>query len=204
MTENWLLILLVVAGLAVTVWWLVRRPASSDGAAPTLDRRDASRPIDRDATGPVVVEPVPDIAPEPPIPVVIGSAGSPLDVAPPPVPVADDARVTEPEPAREDRDPADHLIDADPLHAPSGDDGVPEDLTVLKGVGPKLATRLGELGVTRLSQVAAWSDDDVARIDAQLGNFRGRPMRDRWVEQAGLLAAGDRKGYEERFGRIET
>lgn len=75
-----------------------------------------------------------------------------------------------------------------------------DDLTRIKGLGPKLAATLGELGVTRFDQIAAWSDADIDRIDAQLGRFQGRIHRDDWVEQARLLAAGDTAGFESRFG----
>ena len=74
------------------------------------------------------------------------------------------------------------------------------DLTRLKGVGPKLVAQLGELGVTSLAQIAAWSEADIDRIDARLGRFQGRIRRDNWVEQARLLSAGDEDGYAARFG----
>jgi predicted flap endonuclease-1-like 5' DNA nuclease len=76
------------------------------------------------------------------------------------------------------------------------------DLARLKGVGPKLIAQLRALGITELSQVAAWSEEDLDRIDAQLGRFQGRIRRDNWVEQARLLSAGDEAGYAARFGNI--
>lgn len=77
-----------------------------------------------------------------------------------------------------------------------------DDLARIKGVGPKLKALLGSLGVTSFAQIAAWTDDDIARVDAQLGNFAGRPVRDNWVEQARLLASGDTAAYEARFGKV--
>lgn len=77
-----------------------------------------------------------------------------------------------------------------------------DDLTRIKGLGPKLKTLLASLGVTRFEQIAAWSDEDVARIDAQLGAFAGRPTRDNWVEQAKLLSSGDTAAYEDKFGKL--
>ncbi len=77
-----------------------------------------------------------------------------------------------------------------------------DDLTRLKGVGPRLAAQLGDLGITTFAQVAAWNEDDIDRIDARLGRFQGRIRRDDWVEQARLLAAGDSAGYASRFGNI--
>jgi predicted flap endonuclease-1-like 5' DNA nuclease len=120
-------------------------------------------------------------------PVITGPAAAPIDVPPP-----RDAAPTliEPEPEA--------LVE--PIHAVPA--GPPDELTRMKGVGPKVAALLNGLGVTRYDQIAAWSDADVARIDAQLGAFRGRIGRDQWVEQARLLATGDRAGYEAKFGKL--
>lgn len=89
-----------------------------------------------------------------------------------------------------------------PAPAPVAAAGSGDDLTRIKGVGPKLRDLLASLGVTRFEQVAGWSEADIDRIDAQLGQFEGRIRRDNWVEQAKLLAAGDMAGYESRFGKL--
>lgn len=84
--------------------------------------------------------------------------------------------------------------------------GTPEagedDLLRMKGVGPKLKALLHELGITRFAQIAAWTDTDIAAIDARLGNFKGRPIRDQWVDQAKYLAAGDVAGFEAQYGKL--
>lgn len=77
-----------------------------------------------------------------------------------------------------------------------------DDLTRIKGLGPKLAALLGQLGVTSFAQIAAWSEDDIAAIDPKLGAFAGRPTRDKWAEQARLLADGDKAAYEAKFGKL--
>lgn len=77
-----------------------------------------------------------------------------------------------------------------------------DDLTRLKGLGPKAATTLTAIGVTTFAQMAAWNDADIDAIDAQLGAFKGRIRRDRWVEQAQFLAKGDVAGFEEAFGKL--
>lgn len=77
-----------------------------------------------------------------------------------------------------------------------------DDLTLIKGVGPKLAATLRDLGVHSFRQISQWDDAEIDRIDAQLGRFEGRIRRDDWVAQAALLAAGDRAAYEDRFGRL--
>jgi predicted flap endonuclease-1-like 5' DNA nuclease len=86
--------------------------------------------------------------------------------------------------------------------APAAASGEADDLRRIKGIGPKLATLLGTLGVTRFDQIAAWDDAEIDRIDAQLGTFAGRIRRDSWVEQAGYLAGGDVAGFEARFGKV--
>lgn len=92
-------------------------------------------------------------------------------------------------------------IDAHPSGAPTAA-GPGDTLTQLKGLGPKAASRLAELGVTRFDQIAAWDDGDIAAIDGQMGAFKGRIVRDRWVEQAQLLAAGDSAAFEAEFGKL--
>jgi predicted flap endonuclease-1-like 5' DNA nuclease len=86
---------------------------------------------------------------------------------------------------------------AAPVHTAPGD-----DLTRIKGLGPKLAQQLRELGVTSFAHIAAWDDAEIDRIDAQLGRFQGRIRRDNWPEQARLLGSGDMAAYEAAFGRL--
>ena len=63
----------------------------------------------------------------------------------------------------------------------------PDDLTLLVGIGPKLAAALSECGVSRFSQIAAWSEDDLVKLDKAL-DLKGRAVRDAWVAQAKRLA----------------
>jgi predicted flap endonuclease-1-like 5' DNA nuclease len=59
---------------------------------------------------------------------------------------------------------------------------------------------LGEFGITTFAQIAAWTPEEVERIDAKLGRFSGRITRDQWVEQARLLRAGDEPAFTAKFG----
>ena len=77
-----------------------------------------------------------------------------------------------------------------------------DDLSKIKGLGPKLQTLLPTLGLSTYAQIAALSEADLVKLDAQLGPFAGRPARDGWVEQAQYLAAGDVAGFEARFGKV--
>lgn len=90
-----------------------------------------------------------------------------------------------------------------PVHSNlPGSQGVPDDLQRMKGVGPKLAALLNSKGLMRFDEIAALTPDDIERIDADLGAFRGRLTRDRVVEQAHYLARGDDAGYEAQFGKL--
>jgi predicted flap endonuclease-1-like 5' DNA nuclease len=75
-------------------------------------------------------------------------------------------------------------------------------VTALKGLGPRVAARLGELGISRVDQLAALSPGEAETLDGELGAFSGRMARDRWIEQAQLLAAGDSAGFEAKFGKL--
>ncbi|WP_156874204.1 hypothetical protein [Sphingorhabdus lutea] len=79
---------------------------------------------------------------------------------------------------------------------------IPDNLELLKGVGPKLQALLKDMGVTGFTQVAAWSNADIDEVDAKLGNFSGRIRRDNWVDQAKLLAKGDVKAFEKKYGSL--
>lgn len=67
-----------------------------------------------------------------------------------------------------------------------------DDLKQISGIGPKLEQVLNARGVRTLAVIAAWSDADVASLDAELG-FDGRIARDGWVAQAKALTARGRK-----------
>ncbi len=68
---------------------------------------------------------------------------------------------------------------------PAGADGlVGDDLEEIHGVGPKLARRLRENGITTFAQIAAWTDADIDGFDARLPEFKGRIRKERWVASA--------------------
>ncbi|MCC6304023.1 MAG: NADH-quinone oxidoreductase subunit NuoE [Rhodobacteraceae bacterium] len=72
--------------------------------------------------------------------------------------------------------------------------GGPDDLTIIRGVGPKLAALLNRLGFFHFDQIAAWTPAEIAWVDANLEAFKGRVSRDGWVEQARALAAAGGPG----------
>ena len=62
-----------------------------------------------------------------------------------------------------------------------------DDLKLLSGVGPALAKKLHDSGVTTYAQIAAWTESDVAAMDEKL-SFKGRIQREGWIAQAAELA----------------
>lgn len=83
-----------------------------------------------------------------------------------------------------------------------GPSGPPDNLRLLKGVGPKLAAQLNEFGITRFDQLAGLTENEVALLDRRMGAFEGRIARDRLVEQACYLERGDTDGFEAKFGKL--
>lgn len=66
---------------------------------------------------------------------------------------------------------------------------IADDVSLIGGIGPKLKEKLSGYGITTLSQIAALSEADLAKMDEAL-ELRGRATREEWVEQAKELLAG--------------
>lgn len=114
-----------------------------------------------------------ELAPEPVAETVVHVAPEPVVAEPAP-----------PEPVVAEVAPAPEVLAAPEPVAPP----VPDDLTQIVGIGPKLATALAERGVTQFAQLALWGADELADIDKAL-NLKGRAVRDAWVAQAKRFAA---------------
>ncbi len=80
--------------------------------------------------------------------------------------------------------------------------GVPDDLKLIKGVGEKLNTLLTSLGIFHFRQIANWTADEIAQVDAKMENFKGRIVRDEWLPQAKLLADGNHTEFEAKYGKM--
>jgi large subunit ribosomal protein L21 len=64
-----------------------------------------------------------------------------------------------------------------------------DDISLIGGIGPKIHKALTEMGITTFAQVAAWSAEDVIRIETEIKQ-KGRVAREEWIEQAKELMAG--------------
>jgi NADH-quinone oxidoreductase subunit E len=66
-----------------------------------------------------------------------------------------------------------------------------DDLQQIKGIGPKIAGILQELGIQRFEQIATWTPEKVDWVNERL-SFKGRIEREEWIPQAkALIAARD-------------
>ncbi|MCB9592725.1 MAG: DUF4332 domain-containing protein [Sandaracinaceae bacterium] len=68
--------------------------------------------------------------------------------------------------------------------------GSGDDLTRIKGIGPKYARLLAQIGVTTIAQVAAWSDADLEVAAIELSINPARIRKAGWIDNAKALLAG--------------
>ena len=66
-------------------------------------------------------------------------------------------------------------------------DGTPDDLKVIKGIGPKFEGDLNSKGIYYYRQIANWSAADVKMVEGVIDSIPGRIQRDEWVKQAKKL-----------------
>ncbi len=224
-----LILLIALAAVAVIVIG-ARRKRARRQAEMQVERNAEQAGIEPAAAAPVASEEVSVTPPPPPPPSPVVEqvqrqsqvSAQPVAIEPMPVvtPPADHRPAADPLPAdptslSDEPIPAAAPLDASPATIAGdlpGPDLVKRDaatpvsadapVTTLKGLGPKVAARLAELGFTTVGQIAALTDAQAEALDAELGAFRGRMSRDRWIEQARFLSAGDRAGFEAAFGRL--
>ena len=67
-------------------------------------------------------------------------------------------------------------------------DGTPDDLKVIKGIGPKFEGDLNSKGIYYYRQIAAWTAADVNMVEGIIDSIPGRIRRDAWVSQAKKLS----------------
>ncbi|CAO1654575.1 hypothetical protein [Parasphingorhabdus sp. NYA22] len=189
-TANWLLYLVALLIGVVTAFWVW---AATGREASSVDSFNADDGLLEKAGEPMQpAEAKPEPAP--------AAAAVPETAAPPPpkavvVPVA-----PAPEPQAEAPTTAAAATEGAPKIAPAV--GEPDNLRLIKGVGPKLNTLLISLGVTRFDQIADWKEAEINEVDQYLGTFSGRITRDAWIDQAKFLAKDDIVGFEKKYGKL--
>jgi predicted flap endonuclease-1-like 5' DNA nuclease len=63
----------------------------------------------------------------------------------------------------------------------------PDDLQMIRGVGPTISRRLNEQGITTYRQLASMSEAEVGALADKIRIARGRVSRDDWVGAAAAL-----------------
>ena len=182
--EALIVIAMLVLALLIAWWIFRRRPERVRAETPDVLTPGAA-PAERNT---LLVEAPPAVAP--PVGSIVGGVGEVVSAA-----AAQEAAAAPGEPFVPMGEMARAALEEEAA-------GPADDLTRIKGVGPKLQAMLRELGVTRYEQIAAWTPADIAAIDPHLGAFQGRIVRDGWTEQARYLAAGDIAGFEAKFGKL--
>lgn len=73
--------------------------------------------------------------------------------------------------------------------AATGEAHDPSNLSLISGIGPTIEKKLRAAGITSWNEIAAWTEEDVAKWNDEL-KLGGRAKREEWVEQAKELLAG--------------
>lgn len=76
--------------------------------------------------------------------------------------------------------------------------GKADDLKEIEGIGPAMEKLVNSLGFYHFDQIAGWSEADVALVDAEMKNFKGRITRDKWVAQARIIVSEGLEAFRER------
>lgn len=193
---NWLVFGAALVLVLLVGWWLLRR-------ATTTPRREYKPDVLDEGQGPAArnqalidAAPAAQVVVPPPFSNALGGLGEVVAVT-----AQDEVEEVEARAAEMKVVPQDEPAQAEPVEAPAAP-AQADDLSRIKGLGPKLQALLPSLGLSTYAQIAALSEADLDALDPQLGPFAGRPRKDSWVEQAKFLASGDVAGFEAQFGKI--
>jgi NADH-quinone oxidoreductase subunit E len=97
------------------------------------------------------------------------------------------AKLTKPKAAAKPKPPAKPKPKV--IYTDGPTDGAPDDLKVIKGIGPVFEKELNEKGIYYYHQIGAWKAADIKMIESDvLTKFPGRIKRDEWVKQGKALA----------------
>ena len=189
------ILLLLITGVigyligSILCHWLTGSKAETSAEA-SLPAETIAEEKTAEAEPVKVAEPAPEPAPEP-------------EPEPEPEPVSKPTPAPEPEPQSEPEPAttagtASAFVSSGPepvfLNEAQGD---ADDLKKIKGVGPKLESKLNDLGIYHFAQIAVWTKENVAFVDDKL-SFKGRIDRDGWIEQAKVLAEGGETEFSKR------
>tara|TARA_R110000824_G_scaffold108542_15_gene255671 strand:- start:921 stop:1505 length:585 start_codon:yes stop_codon:yes gene_type:complete len=189
-TANWLLYLIALMIGVVTAFWVWAATGREASAVDNFNSGDGLLEKAGDPVQPAEPRleqvPPPVVVPEPAAPTVPKA----VVAAATPKPRVKPAATTEAAPPPAGKPAIPSAV------------GEPDNLRLIKGVGPKLNTLLISLGVTRFDQIADWKEAEIAEVDKYLDTFSGRIIRDAWIDQAKFLAKDDIAGFEKKYGKL--
>lgn len=199
LTEIWVLLALatLVGLIAGWLFWGGRFEIGPDADEVRRLRAELDRARAQNRAG--MNDPLDDVPP-------MEGGGYSRPVAPPP-PVSTPKPIAAPEPAGPMAEPVDPMpvqspqptsAATKPASLSDARDGMPDDLTRIKGIGPKMEKLCNSLGFWHYDQIATWRADEVAWVDDNLEGFKGRVTRDNWVDQAKELANSDTPAFVPR------
>lgn len=119
-------------------------------------------------------KPAPKAAPKP-----VAQAAPQVEASKPDAPKAETPKVAVAKPAAPKR-----AADGRPTSLLASAPVKPDDLKLIKGIGPSLEKQLNGLGIYKFEQIAEFDDKALAWVDDNLTAFKGRCFRDDWVGQA--------------------
>jgi predicted flap endonuclease-1-like 5' DNA nuclease len=216
----WVLIIIIIL-LVLLWWWLSRRPKEEPPVTPTktaqttppplgarkMPGESAYAPPPAPAPAAGVPKPVaPPPAPVTPAPVTPASARAaeapkaverpvpppvaPRPVAPPPTPVTPAPVIPASARMAEAPKPVEQPVPPPKPAAPPK----PDDLKIIEGIGPKIASLLAAAGITTFNQLASTDVNRLSQIVRDAHLAMSDPTT--WPEQARLAAAGDWNGLQ--------
>ncbi|QTD56982.1 hypothetical protein [Parasphingorhabdus cellanae] len=200
-SANWLLFLIaLLIGVATAFWaWAA---SGRDRSMDNFDADDGLLEKAGDAVAPVPEPVVPSAVPAPAPAPVTPKAAAPAAAATTAAAKVAPAPMPAPRPRKRP------VVAETPPPPPPGKPNItpakgdPDNLRLIKGVGPKLNSLLNNLGVTRYDQIAGWKEAEIEEVDKYLESFSGRITRDSWIDQAKYLAKDDIAGFEKKYGKL--
>lgn len=202
---GWLGVLIVLLLLIPLVWWLRRsteEAVPSAASGPAITHHVPERSLAETAPP----RPAPEITTPPTnltsetgpaeTPSAVQVSGEPAEavIASATPEVAVEAELTGP--------PNGSAAVPEPVAQAGGEPPMPDDLTIIEGIGPKIAGILQTAGITTLVQLANTDVDHLREILNEAGLTRlANPGT--WPEQAQLAAAGDWDGFKKLQGELK-
>lgn len=180
----------VIRAIDRAVLWLERTLVPRRGTVPTVLPRTVPVPPPDFGHGLVADELVPLEVSEPVAPPSVAETSAVHAVATGTGLASSGVRVAGPSPKHAEAVARGDIMGVRPLALSAPRQGVPDPLTMIRGVTKRHAAKMAQVGIFHFSQIASWTPQEVAWIAAYLGAGDALTSKD-WVGQAILFASAD-------------